>query len=151
MRPAALPGLIALALAGCGEGGGSDADPASGASGPAQIKAEIERVWTDVYDASRAGDGARVCRHATARYARRLITVSGGDSCAQAARSAGKVGRDFVPAGVRPRYSSFATKGDHASILVTLGSGKDVLRNRVRFRRVDRVWKVDGDSAVDAG
>jgi hypothetical protein len=138
------------ALAGCGETESSSSEPTAGeGDSPAQIKAAVERVWTDVYDASRAGDGARVCSHATARYARRLIAVSGGNSCAQAASRAGKVGRDFVPAGVRPRYSSFATHADRASILVTLRTGGEALRNRVRFRLVDRAWKLDGDSAVD--
>lgn len=150
MRSAALAGLLALAVAGCGETENSSSEPASGAGdSPAQIKAAVERVWTDVYDASRAGDGARVCSHATARYARRLIAVSGGNGCAQAARRAGKVGSAFVPASVRPRYSQFATHADRASILVTLRAGEEALRNRVRFRLVDRAWKVDGDSAVD--
>jgi hypothetical protein len=148
-RLAPLVGLIALTLTGCGEDKGRTQDSAA-ATGAAQVRLEIERVWNDVYDASRAGDGKRVCSHATPRYARRLVAAAGGDTCAAAARNAGRIVKDAVPVGAAPKYSSFSTSGDRATIRVTLPAQDGPLRNTVRFRLVDGEWRVDGDSGVDA-
>jgi hypothetical protein len=142
-------GLIVLTLGACGEGQDGASESAA-ADDPAQIRAAIQRVWNDVYDASRAGDGERVCRHATARYARGLVAAAGGKTCAEAARNAGRLVKDAVPAGAAPRYSAFTTSGARARIRVTLPAEGGPLRNDVRFRLVDGEWRVDGDSGLDA-
>lgn len=149
LRIAPLGGLIALTLTGCGEDKGR-AENSGAATGAAQVRVKIERVWNDVYDASRAGDGKRVCSHATPRYARRLVIAAGGDTCAEAARNAGRIIKDAVPVGASPKYSSFSTRGDRATIHVTLPTQDGSLRNTVRFRLVDGEWRVDRDSGVDA-
>jgi hypothetical protein len=147
-RCATLACLLVLTSTGCADGKGSTDSGAD--AGPAQIRAAVERVWNDVYDASRAGDGRRLCRHMTAQYARRLIADVEARTCAEAARYTARVVNDAVPADAKPRYSSFATHGGRARIHVTLAAREGPLRNTVRFRLVEREWKVDGDSGTDA-
>jgi hypothetical protein len=150
MRATVLVGLAALTTVGCGDSG-RGSEPASGENASSdQIRRDVERVWDDVYDASRAGDGPRLCGHTTPAYARRLVAAVGGKSCADAAGRAGKLVRDAVSGDAKPRYSSFSTKGRSATIRVTLPTADGPLRNRVRFRLVGRAWKVDGESGVDS-
>jgi len=146
LRLATIAGLCAATLAACGV---SQASTASGpAAGAKKIRADVMRVWDGMYDASRQGDGKRFCRHATAKYARGLAASTETDTCAEAVRTIGRYVREAVPAGARPRYSRFSTRGKRASIRVTLSIDGGPLRNDVRFRFVDGEWKVDGDSTT---
>jgi hypothetical protein len=149
MRLAVAAALVALIVSGCGD------EPASTSAAPGtadreQIRAEIEHVWSDVLDALRAGDGARLCRHTTTKYARGLISAAGGHTCAEAARKTAALLGDAALGDATPRFSKFSTKGERATIHVTLPSDDGPLRNVVQFRFVDGQWKVDRDSGLDA-
>ncbi|HUR85560.1 MAG TPA: hypothetical protein VMY78_09455 [Solirubrobacteraceae bacterium] len=149
MRLAVLAALVALIVSGCGEEQPSTS-AAPGAADREQTRDEIERVWTDVLDALRAADGERLCRHATAKYARELIAAAGGATCAEAARKTASLLGDASPADATPRYSRFSTKGDRATIHVALPTDDGPLRNVVQFRFVDGRWNVDRDSGLSA-
>jgi hypothetical protein len=147
MRCAALAGLIALTLAGCG---GGDSDPAAEDATPAQVRAEVQRVWSDVIDATRAGDGARFCGHATPRYTRKFVSEFGTTTCVEATRRAAKLVNETLTDDAKPRFSQFSTRGDRATIHVTLPTEDVPAKDTVRFLRVGGEWKVDGESALDA-
>lgn len=149
MRLAVLAVLVALVVSGCGDEQPSTS-AAPGTADRQQIRTEIERVWNDVLDALRAADGGRLCRHTTTKYARELIAAAGGETCAEAARKTAMLLRDGSPADATPRYSRFSTRGDRATIHVTLTSDEGRLRNVVQFRFVDGRWKVDRESGLNA-
>ena len=144
-RCAVLAVVLATALASCGGD-----DGAGGASPPArtadvdrqQIRAEVERVFDDVYAASRAGDGEKVCRNVTARHARALVAAFSGDTCEEAVRNARRSARG-ASLSARPRYSAFSTDGRTARIRATVSNGRRRFNTDLTFRYVDGGWKVD--------
>ena len=147
--------VLATALASCGgdDGAGGTSPPARSAGGtppPAataggdrqQIRAEVERVFDDVYAASRAGDGEKVCRNVTARHARALVAAFSGDTCEEAVRNARRSARG-ASLSARPRYSAFSTDGRTARIRATVSNGRRRFNTDLTFRYVDGGWKVD--------
>jgi hypothetical protein len=140
----------AIALGSCGDdngGGGKAAAPTTAGGDSQAIRAEVQRVWNDVYAASRVGDGQRACRHATANYVRDLMASAQAKTCEKAVRSASKLLKK-LPAGAHPKYSSFSTTGQTARIRATLTTNEGPFKNDVTFRYVDDQWKVDGESGT---
>jgi hypothetical protein len=134
VRLPAIATAALVALAGCGGGGGTNADRFSGA------KQDVARVLDDLQRAARAGDAKGICdRLFTARLAQELAKAKGGAPCPQ------RVRRTLVRKDETITARSIDVRGDAALAVVKEQNGNVT---RLVLRKVAGRWRVDAIAAV---
>jgi hypothetical protein len=144
LRLAALPLIVAVALAGCG-GGGDDA-------AKRRDQREIERIYFDSAYAEFDGDGEKACVNYTGPYKAEVVKeiVSGGagqiegKTCERVIRNLEPLLRKYAP---HPnlRISHLEISGDRASLVATIDTNFGPSRSKAFLTRVNGRWKISHD------
>jgi hypothetical protein len=121
-------------LAGCGGGGGANADRFSGA------KQDVARAIDDLQSAARAGDGRRICSEMfTPRLVKALAKASGGKACTV------RVRQQLARKGETITVQSIAVNGDSA-VAVVKEQNRRV--SRLALAKAGGRWRIDGIAAA---